>query len=161
MGHIDAVAFVNERVVTAIHLPQWLCDQANETDGEPPIFLFELCAEILIVFVVNQLENNGPRPCVLCVDNQSAVAALAKGRSTAEMGTVLVNLFATVSAHGGGRWWIEYVNTKSHDADLPSRYCDGDTEEHCRRSNGKVPAAFAETFRPRGHLRREATVFNN
>ena len=42
LGPITAVVFVNDRVVAALHLPHWFCDRAKETEGGPPIFLFEL-----------------------------------------------------------------------------------------------------------------------
>ena len=56
-----------------------------DAEGESPIFLYELCAAILMVFIANQWMGDTPRTCVLCVDNKAAAAALIKGSSSSDL----------------------------------------------------------------------------
>ena len=53
-GHIAAVYFGRSRVTSRLHLPQWLCELALEAEGESPIFIYEICAAILMVYIANQ-----------------------------------------------------------------------------------------------------------
>ena len=132
---------------------------AELAEGESPIFLYELCAAILMVYVANEWNDATPRTCVLCVDNQAAVAALIKGSSSSDLAGVLVNLFWNVAARGNTRRWIEYVNTKSNTADYPSRLCAMPAETASHRTQGEAPRKFREAFTSWEALRREATLF--
>ena len=96
---------------------------AEASEGESPIFLYELCAAVLMVYIENGWGNTKPRTCVLCVDNQADVAALVKGRSTSDLAGVLANLFWDAASRGNTRRRIEYVRAKSNSADDPSRQC--------------------------------------
>ena len=142
-----------------LRLPEWFCQLANAAEGESPIFLYELCAAILMVYIANEMEDGTPRTCVLRVDNMAAGGALVKGSSSSKLGTVLANLFWNVAARGTTRWWIEYVNTKSNAADFPSRICALPIESRCSQSHGCVPKRFSAAFSTWDNIRREATFF--
>ena len=58
---------------------------AVSAEGESPIFLYEICAAILMVYTANEWCDSTTRTCVLCVDNQAAVAALVKGSSSSDL----------------------------------------------------------------------------
>ena len=158
-GHIAAVYLAEQRVSANAHLPEWLCLMAEAAEGESPIFLYELCAAILMVYIANHRWGDTPRTCVLRVDNKAAAASLVKGSSSPNLAGVLVSLFWNVAARGNARWWIEYVNTKSNSADSPSRQCKLPTEAVCSKTQGRIPTEFREEFASCETLRREATVF--
>ena len=80
---------------------------AESAEGGSPVFLYELCASILMAYVANEWGGKTPRTCVLRVDNQAAAAALIKGSSPSDTAGVLANLFRNVAARGNTRWWIE------------------------------------------------------
>ena len=98
IGRADAVSFSDERVSADLHPHMRLCGISNGEESGSPISQWGICALILMVFAINQLGGNGPRTCARYVDKQAAVAALAKGSSTSEMGTVVVSVFRTVAA---------------------------------------------------------------
>ena len=56
---------------------------------------------------------NQSRTCVLCVDNEDAVAALVKGSSTSPLGSLPASLFWSIAARGSTLWWVEWVGNKS------------------------------------------------
>ena len=91
-GHVAAVYYGVSRCSLRVHLPQWFCAMDESTEGESPISLCELGASILMVYTANDWNDTTPRTCVLCVDNQAAVAALIKGSSSSDLARVLVNL---------------------------------------------------------------------
>ena len=159
-GHIAAVFHEGERFVTHCHLPQWLCEMANSTVGESPIFIFELCAAVLMVFLANEWGDTIPRTCVLCVDNQAAVNAMIKGITTSDLAGVLINLFWNVASRGSTRWWVEYVNAKSNIADYPSRQCDQPDRDTCLSVSGTTPMEFQATFASWEELSRQASLFH-
>ena len=127
--------------------------------GESPIFLYELCDAILMLYIANEWMGATPRTCVLCVDNQAAAASLIKGSSSSDLTGVLVNLFWNVAARGNTRWWVEYVNAKSNSSDFPSRQCKLPTEAVCFEEQGRMLTEFRDAFSPWETLHREATVF--
>ena len=143
------------------HLPSWFIDMVNNRPGESPIFIFELCAAVLMARLALEWTSDKQRTCVLCVGNQGAVAALVKGSSSSALGTLLASLFWNLSEKGPILWRIEYVHTKSNDADAPSRWCTSNFGESCAHHSGDVPTAFSVAFSSWDSLRREATVFNN
>ena len=98
------------------------------------------------------------RTCVLCVDNQAAVAALVKGSSASELGSLLTTLFWNLVAQGATTWWIEYVHAKSNYADHPSRLCPANKATTCATSIGDCPTAFRKAFESWDSLHREATA---
>ena len=65
-GHIAAVHYMSPRESIHFHLPQWLRMMEEEAEGESPIFLYELCASILMGYVANERKDTTPRTCVLC-----------------------------------------------------------------------------------------------
>ena len=158
-GLVAAVSYGGSRNLTHFHLPEWFCAMAEPAEGESPIFLYELCAAILMVYIANEWADTTPRTCVLRVDNQAAATALIKGSSPSSIAGALVSLFWNVAARGNTRWWIEYLNAKSNSADYPSRQCDKPTETICGTARGRSPAEFRDAFTSRGNLSREATVF--
>ena len=102
-GHIAAVYRKGIRSLAHCHLPQRLRDMTNAAEGESTIFIFELCAAVLMVFLANERGDTTPRTCALCVDNQAAATALIKGSTSSDLAGVLVNLFWNVAARGNAR----------------------------------------------------------
>ena len=127
--------------------------------GESPIFLYELCDAILMLYIANEWMGATPRTCVLCVDNQAAAASLIKGSSSSDLTGVLVNLFWNVAARGNTRWRVEYVDAKSSSSDSPSRQCKLPTEAVRFEAQGQIPTEFRDAFSSSESLRREAAVF--
>ena len=138
-GHVAAVYYANRYLSAHIHLLEWLCAMAVSAEGGSPIFLYEICDAVLMVYIANERTDSTPRTCVLCVDNKAAVDALVKGSSSSDLVGALVRLFRNVASRGNARRWIEYVNTKSNSADSPSRQCNSPATrggmQHDARSN--------------------------
>ena len=158
-GHIAAVYVSSPRRMVHVHLPRRFCEMAEKTEGGSPIFLYELCASILMVYIANSDHVTEARTCVLCVDNLAAVTALIKGSSSSPLAQVLVNLFRNIAAHGNTRWWAEYVNTKSNVADYPSRQCNAPEGGDCMSNEGVIPPNFLKAFESWNNLHRETTLF--
>ena len=157
-GHIAAV-YKNRHTNTAsLHLPPWFTDLVSTTPGESPIFTYELCAAILMVCISLDWPTNSHRTCVLCVDNQAAVAALVKGSSTSPIGTMLATLCWTLAARGTAMWRIDYVRAESNHADRPSRECDAPHGSTCSRSFGHCRPTFYRAFKSWEAFRKEATT---
>ena len=91
------------------YLPSWFVCMARTDGRESPIYLFEICAEILTARVVIELALTVTRSCVLCIDNHAPLAALVKGKTSAELGSVPVGVFWTVASRSPVRWWLEYA----------------------------------------------------
>ena len=158
LGHIDAVYLDSEKTTASTHLPKWFLELVNDLPNESPIFLFEMCAAILMVCCSSGWENKDARTCELRVGNKAAVEALVKGSSSPPAGALLANLFWTLATHGSIIWWIEYVHTKSNSADGPSRDCTALLGDGCSRNTGNVPQIFAHAFSPWEAIHREATI---
>ena len=156
LGHIAAVFTTFGRTTVSTNLPDWFLSWINENSDESPIFIYELCAAILVAFCALDWPRTA-RTCVLCIDNQAVVATLVKGSSSSQLGSLLANLFWTIAARCTTTWWIEYVHTKSNTADQPSGWCDKTERGQCTSPTRNVPAAFAETFSNWLTLHREAT----
>ena len=92
-GHIAAVYTGETKTVVSLHPPSWFVDMVKNIPGESPIFIFELCDAILLERLSLKWPRSKKRTCVLCVDNQAAVAALVKGSSSSALGTLLSSLF--------------------------------------------------------------------
>ena len=92
-GHIAAAHALTGRVTVSLRLPDWLISLAVEDKTESPIFIYELCAAILMACIAITWPRTDPRTCVLCVDNKAALADLVKGGSSSHLGTLLVTLF--------------------------------------------------------------------
>ena len=88
------------------------------------------------------------RSCVLCIDNQAALAALVKGRTASEMGEVLVGVFWAFAAHASALWWVEYVQTESNDANPHRESVTNTPQRRARNAGGPIPEAFRNAFRP-------------
>ena len=145
-GHVGCRVLLNEVSTTHTHLPEWFVQLALTAEGESAIYLFELCAAILTACAVIELSLESTRSCVLCIDNQAALAALIKGSASSELGTILVGVFWAVAARSPVQWWLEYVHTASNDADEPSRSCNAVAGHHCSREQGPIPKTFADCF---------------
>ena len=156
-GHIAAV-YMNQTTEVALHLPSWFTKLVSETPVESPIFIYELCAAILMVCVSLTWPADTHRTCVLCVDNKAAVAALAKGSSSSSMGSMLATLFWTLAARGSTLRWIEYVHAKSNRTDFPSRERGAPDGRKCARSVGQCPAAFRYAFKSWYTLHEQANM---
>ena len=78
-------------------------------------------AATLTVCVVGRRGAASPRSRFLCIDNQAALDALAKGPTSSEIGAVLVGVRWIFSARPPFQRAIEYVNQESNDSDEPSR----------------------------------------
>ena len=152
-GHIAAVLLGRFPVTVSHRLPAWFCVMAENADVESGVYHYDLCAAI------NERDEQTPRTCVLCVDNQAAVAALAKGSSSSALGAIVFNLFWNVAARGNTRWWVEYVHAKSNSADLPSRWCTIPERAECTAPDGRAPAISSETFESWRNLHLEAALF--
>ena len=160
-GHIAARALLPNDVTVSLHLPLWFVDMTFDLEEESPIFVFELTAAILAACLVI-LQNDGEaRSCVLCVDNKAALAALIKGSSSSELGTILVNLFWSLTARCPVIWWFEYVNTKANAADPPSRVCNAPSGVLCDRTSGPIPPEFTRIFSSWSALHRESILLSN
>ena len=158
-GRVSAVYYGNRRAAAHAHLLERLSAMAVDAEGESPIFLYELCAAILLVYIANGWMGATPRTRVLCVDNQAAVAARIKGISPPDLAGSLVNLFWNVAARGNTRWRVEYVDAKSSSSDSPSRQCKLPTEAVRFEAQGQIPTEFRDAFSSSESLRREAAVF--
>ena len=75
-GHVAAVYYVNRRVSPHAHLPGWFRKMAVAVGGGSPIFPYELCAAVLMVYVANEWMDATPTTCVLCVDNLALLRPL-------------------------------------------------------------------------------------
>ena len=148
----------NESSTASLHLPNWFLEMVNGPPGESPIFVFELCASILMVCISLSWPRDQHRTRVLCVDNKAAVAALVKGNSTSKIGSLLTTLFRNLADRGTATWRVEYVHTKSNRADQPSRNCSADHERKCTPSNGQCLQTSLCTFKSWGALRKAATT---
>ena len=157
LGHIACRALLKSVSTHHLRLPKWFAGPATNTEGESAIYLFEICAAILAVTVVSQFDTEPSRTCVLRIDNQAALAALVKGSTSSELGTILVGIFLAFAARSSVYWWLEYVHTDSNDADRPSRCCSADTAPQCLSKSGLTPDAFAIAFQSLEALRRAST----
>ena len=93
-------------------------------DGEWPIYLFEICAAILTACGVADPSVDATRSCVLRIDNQAALAALAKESASSELSAAQASTFWAVAARSPVQLWLGYVHTDSNDADAPPRDCN-------------------------------------
>ena len=84
-GHSAARALLPEDATVSTHLPQWFVDMALAAEGESPIYLFELAADILAACLAILQNDGNARTCVLCIDNKAALSALIKGSSSPEL----------------------------------------------------------------------------
>ena len=110
---------------------------ANDTEGESIMYLFEIFAVILTVFVANQLQDGTPGACVLCIDNEAALVALVKGSPTSALGAILVG--GVLEPRGPNpRSVVSRVrkHTKSNDADEPSRARSSQEGENALSTTG-------------------------
>ena len=160
-GHIATRALLPNDVSISTHLPKWFLEMAFASDAEFPIYLFELAATALTDCLAAYRSDGNRRTCVLRIDNKAALAALINGSSSSVLGKVLVNLFWSVEARCPAVWRFEYVNTKSNDADPPSRVCDSPSGVDCTRCSGEIPPEFSRIFSSWGVLHRESTLANN
>ena len=64
-GRIAAAHFGSSREFIRLHLPQWFCAMAESAEGESPIFLYEMRAAILTVYVANDWNDTTPMTCVV------------------------------------------------------------------------------------------------
>ena len=156
-GHIGCRVILDRVDTRHCHLPEWFVSLAMTSDGESPIYLFEICAAILTACVVVESSLETTRSCVLCIDNQAALAALVKGSASSELGTVLVGVFWAIAARSPVQWWLEYVHTDSNDADAPSRECNATGVRTCCLSCGTLPLIFTKAFESWDSLRRAST----
>ena len=156
-GHVACLALLNSVCTHHLHLPKWFAGLATNTEGESAIYLFEICAAILAVTVVSQINTEPSRTCVICIDNRAALDALVKGSTSSELGANLVGVFWAIAARSSVYWWLEYVHTDSNDADHPSRCCSADTAPQCLSNSGLTPDAFARAFQSWEALRRAST----
>ena len=90
VGHIGCRVILDRVASPHTHLPVWCARMAQGAEGESSIYLFGICAAILTACVVSEASLNTTRPCVLCIDNQAALAALVQGSAASDLGTVLV-----------------------------------------------------------------------
>ena len=90
-----------------------------KTEGDSPIFTYELCAAILKGCIANRRRGETARTCVLCFDSKAAVSALVKGSSPSDLSGVLVTLFWNVASRGTTRRWVGYADTRPNYADFP------------------------------------------
>ena len=160
LGHIAGVFTRHGKTTATTHLPEWFTSWVCSLPEESPIFLYELCAAILVVCCSLECPDAANRTCALCVDNKAAVATLVKGSSSSPIGTLLANLFWTLATRGDLLWWVEYVHTKSNGADLPPRHCDAQSRGLCSAASANVTATFTHCFTSWETLRREATIIN-
>ena len=149
------------KTVVAAHLPSWFTTMVNKIPDESPIFIFELCDAMLMAFIALTWPKGKHRTCVLCVDNQAAVAALVRGSPCSTLGTLSATLFWNIAARGSTLRRAEYVHTKSNDAGAPSRWCTSRGGSACAYQSGGLPNAFSHACSSWESLRREATVFEN
>ena len=145
-GHVGRRVILDKVVTLHSHLPEWFVTMAVTAEGESAIYLFEICTAILTVCVVISLSLETTRSCVLFIDNQAALAALAKGSASSELGAVLVGAFWAVAARSPVQWWLEYVHTDSNDADAPSRDCNAGDDTWRNLSRGSLPLSFTSMF---------------
>ena len=125
-----------------VHLPPWFAHLATNTEGGSAIYLFGICASIFSVAVASEANTQPSRTCVLRIDNQAALAALVKGSTSSELGTVLVGVFWAFAARSSVYWRMEYVRTDSDDSDRPSRRCNADSAPQCQLQSGQIPESF-------------------
>ena len=160
-GRIAARALLPEDITVSLHLPTWFIDMTFGLEEESPIFISELAAAILAACLVILQNDGNARTCVLCIDNNAALAALIKGSSSSELGTILVNLFWSMASRCPVLWRFEYVNTKADAADPPSRVCDAQLGLACTRATGAIPTEFTRIFSSWSALRRESILLPN
>lgn len=90
IGRIACKSLLVHTTSRHVHLPAWFVNLAIEADGESANYLFDICAAIIDDCFIIALNQTSARSCVLCSDNQAALAVLAKGSTSSELGTVLV-----------------------------------------------------------------------
>ena len=129
-----------------LHMPGRFVRMAEQADGESSIYLFEICAAILTVCAVDERSLGGSQSRVLCIDNQAALAALVKGPTSAELGTVAVGVFWNFASRPPAQRRVEYVNIKSNHPDEPPRSCDARDGAFRTRYEGRTPEAFSSAF---------------
>ena len=121
-GHGGASAvFLDVRKIAASLRPPRGFAPSHAVRMGYPIFLCELCAAILMVYIANEREISTARTCVLRGRNKEAVDALAKGGTSSVLGSILSNLFWATADRGNTRWRIEYARAQSSIPDKPSR----------------------------------------
>ena len=146
LGQISCRVLIDSVSTCHPHLHEWFVRMAEKAEGESSIYLFEICAAILTVFVVNERSLGGTHSCVLFIDSQAALAALVKGPTSSELGTAPVGFFWNFDARSPAQWWLEYVNAKSNHSDEPPRSCDARDVAFRTRYDGRTPEAFSTAF---------------
>ena len=159
LGHVAAVSTGETKTAVSAHLPEWFMATVTALPGESPIFIYELCAAILTACLALNWSRDRHRTCVLCVDNQAAVAALVQGAPSSPLGALLESLFWNIAARGATLRWIEYVHAKPNDADATARLRTSRNGNRCAYQMGQIPSAFSEAFSSWESPHREATVF--
>ena len=157
-GHIAAVYTGHTHTTVSLRIPDWLIELVRDAPVESPIFIYELCAAILMVCIAREWPRQTHQTYVLCVDNVAAVDALVNGSSTSPIGTLLTTLFRNLAARGATLWRIEYVRTKSNHADQPSRECDAQNGSRCIFANGSTPSSFYHAFKSWCAIHKEETT---
>ena len=77
---------------------------------------------------------------------------LIKGSATSELGTVVVGAFWDFAARSPAQWWLEYVRTRSNDADEPARRRIAQSGFVFPRRNGLIPEDFSQAFQSWGYI---------
>ena len=90
--------------------------------------------------VVNERILDRSRSRVLCVINKAALAALIKGSTSSELGTISVGVFWNFASRSPFRWWMECANAISKHAGEPSRLRNAHDEGACANYEGRVGA---------------------
>ena len=157
LGCIAAVYTGSTKTTVSTRLLRRFVLAVTSIPDESPISTYELCASMLMAGAATEWSRDRQRTFFLCVDNQAALAALVKGSSSAELGTLLASLFWPCVARGNTLWRIEYVRAKSDDADAPSLDCTVSPDKAWKLGSGVVPDSFRESIESREALRREAT----
>ena len=157
-GHIAEAHTLNGPKTVSARLPDWLLRLEGGAESESPISNYELCAAVLTACVALSWRRTAPSTCVLCVDNQAAVAASVKGRPASHLGALLVSLFWSLAALCSTPRRAEYVNAKSNIPDAPSRACSYSIESTCALQKGEFPAVVSEVSKSMDTIHREASL---
>ena len=143
-GRIAAVYGYPTSNYAARLLPAWLFELDVVNTDESPIFLSEWRAVILMTCVLDEFADKACSVCALCVDNQTAVAAIGTGSSTSRLGTVLVWLCWNLAVCKNAHWRAQYVSAKADSSDYPSRAWSGNALTRTA-TIGAIHARFLET----------------
>ena len=119
-GRVHAYARVPDEIVLLLER----CRKSDNYIGQ-----WELLAAIT-PFISLPASWFAGRPIELWIDNAGAVGALIKGYSGKPDCAKIVNLFHfAVAKLGAASLWIDYVNTESNPADVPSRFHEMSADE--------------------------------